>query len=275
MSAARRWRAVATTFSSTPGMASSRVKAARAPFRQRVSVIAVTVAERGVPRSSAISPRIEPSATTVTFCAPSSPDATRARPDVISRKCSATSPRRSRTVPAGAAQGIRSFARLSRSVRGAAVRTSHRARSATIVSRSLSTSPPGSTGKDHVSHLDLSTRRRHNARTAPIPAGGCLHHRYEGGAGVLPGHAVRRRTCRVGRQETDAIPPRRRDVAGLTGPRWWHKGARRINLWHARCVVIMPYRSLVRPSRCSSSRRGSHGGAGGGPPMSACPCRRS
>jgi hypothetical protein len=43
-------------------MASSRVKAARPTFRPRVSVIAATVAERGVPRSSAISPRTEPSA---------------------------------------------------------------------------------------------------------------------------------------------------------------------------------------------------------------------
>ncbi len=53
------------------------------------------------------------------------------------------------------------------------------------------------------------------------------------------------------------------------------KGARRINLWHPGGVVIMRGRPLVRPSRCSSSRRGSRGGAGGGPPMPASPCRRS
>jgi hypothetical protein len=92
-----------------------------------------------------------------------------------------------KTVPAGAAKGVRSFARLSRSARAAAVRTSHRARSVTIVSRSLSTSSPGSTGKNHVSYLDhlpsgdatsaWRRSRRADASTAHTRAG----------AGVLPG----------------------------------------------------------------------------------------
>jgi len=64
-------------------------------------------------------------------------------------------------------------------------------------------------------------------------------------------------------------------LARAFGPAVRCKGARRINLWHPGGVVITPDRSRIRLSRCSSSRHGSRGGAGGGPPMPASPCRRS
>ena len=66
------------------------------------------------------------------------------------------------------------------------------------------------------------------------------------------------------------------DVVRYSGPRIaGAKGARRINPWHPGGVVITSGRSRIRPSRCSSSRRGSRGGAGGGPPIPASACRRS
>ena len=74
---------------------------------------------------------------------------------------------------------------------------------------------------------------------------------------------------RIRARPRTAAPDRTKAVPDRT------KGARRINLWHTGGVVITPGRSWIRPSRCSSSRHGSRGGAGGGPPMSASPCRRS
>ena len=84
------------------------------------------------------------------------------------------------------------------------------------------------------------------------------------------------------RRRVDNIPDGQPAIVGvnirtLRQRKGWSqaKGARRINLWHPGGVVITSGGSRIRPSRCSSSRRGSRGGAGGGPPMSASPCRRS
>ena len=58
-------------------------------------------------------------------------------------------------------------------------------------------------------------------------------------------------------------------------PETARKGGRRINLLRPGGVVITWARSRIRLSRCSSSRRESRGGAGGGPPIPASACRRS
>ena len=104
-SAASRWRALVTTRSRTPGMATSRAKASGPPLRPHVFEATVTVDACRSPRRSESSPTIEPSGNRTVRCAPSGPVTTCASPAVTSTKCSAASPRAHEHIPRSRLEG--------------------------------------------------------------------------------------------------------------------------------------------------------------------------
>ena len=91
--AASRWRTVRTNRLMIPGMCTSRANASLSPIQPVSNSVVVTVAVRGMWRSSAISPTIVPADTCSTVTTSSSATCLiSAVPDAMSRKDTACSP---------------------------------------------------------------------------------------------------------------------------------------------------------------------------------------
>ena len=106
MNAARRWRTVRSSRGMIPGMCTNRVKASLSPIQPVSGSAVVTVAVRGMSRSSAISPTIVPGDACSTATTPSSPTCLiSAVPDEMSRNETACSPCCISTWPAAARKG--------------------------------------------------------------------------------------------------------------------------------------------------------------------------
>jgi len=106
MKAARRWRAVRSSRGMMPGMCTTRMKASLSPIQPVNGLVVVTVAVRGVWRSSAISPTIIPGDTCSTITTSSSPMClTSPVPDEMSRNETACSPCCMSTCPAATWRG--------------------------------------------------------------------------------------------------------------------------------------------------------------------------
>ena len=106
MNAARRWRAIRTNLSILPGISSRVENTSRSPTQPDSGSVATTVALRGALRSKAISPTIKPGDTSATVRTPSAPVwVTSTRPDRMTKKDTARSPRRISTCPGAAVSG--------------------------------------------------------------------------------------------------------------------------------------------------------------------------